>query len=132
MNCHIVANRLSYGCQFIIIYMVMDWHQVINKYLMVVGLLISELIQSHKHGIFFFVTVEMDCVPVVSHFRKDVPDGFLLVFRDDTPLLFDAIVDCCAKCVHYFVSDVTHVGYPHVVVNVRYAPCETFLAVEFE
>lgn len=43
-----------------------------------------------------------------------------------------AIVDCCAKCVHYFVSNVTHVGYPHVVVNVRYAPCETFLAVEFE
>ena len=43
-----------------------------------------------------------------------------------------AIVDCCAKCVHYFVSNVTHVGYPHVVVNVRYAPYETFLAVEFE
>ncbi|WP_314787840.1 hypothetical protein [Prevotella nigrescens] len=41
MNCHIAANGLSYSCQFIIIYMVMDWHQVINKYLMVVGLLIS-------------------------------------------------------------------------------------------
>ncbi len=41
MNYCTAANGLSYRCQFIIIYMVMDWHQVINKYLMVVGSLIS-------------------------------------------------------------------------------------------
>lgn len=86
----------------------------------------------HQCGVGFLIAVELDGIAVVAHFVERLANGFLFLFRDGTTLLTDMVIGCFTEASHDFISDTAQVGCPHIVEDVRDAPCIFFPTVGYE
>ncbi len=52
--------------------------------------------------------------------------AFCFLFCDGTTLLTDMVIGCLTEACHDFISDTAQAGSPHIVEDVRDAPCVFF------
>ena len=93
---------------------------------------ISEILSNYTSSSEGFVTLQSLIMNSLMYHERELfvsenaheqCNGFLFLFCDGTTLLTDVVIGCLAEACHDFISDTAQVGSPHIVEDVRDAPC---------